>query len=462
MEDAVFTFDTKQMQSAMNTIAESLTGLTKMIEGITTRAGKKVTDGTHKATETTKKKTKEVGNAVKTSVSNFSEGSSKMISMMTKKLIGLAAAYVSLKAVMQHIPEIGKTFQHAGDIIMRNLLWPLRKLLIPMLQKILDWTREHRAMFVRWGTYIANAFRTVYQIVQGVIGLVKTFVDSFMKTFENIFGKVTGGMESTVNIIMFKLTALFMYVMELLKPWAETLGKMVATLTKYFSSLWDGIKEGMGNMSKPMEDMISMLQRLWQVQSDLIDSSGALASGFRVVGNIVGGVVNTAVVLLAQSFDILGQAISGATKMYLLWQASREEDTEKYRSLLAEAKKADEEFLERSKNRWSQWWSDMKKMGVNVGDIVTQNTPEDQARLEKEAEEKIKQIQLKVKEKKAEIAKERLTKVESSVKMSDIHITVRNLTDVKTIGKDLAGSIEYSLKNSLRKNLNDAQEGVAH
>ena len=462
MEDAVFTFDTKSMKTAMDSISTSLSGLKDMIENMTTSVGKKTKKGIDDVTSGTKKKTKEIGTSLKTSVSNFSEGSSQMLSMVAKKVMGLAAAYLSLRSVMKGVPEIGRVFSHAGDIITRSLFWPLRKVLLPLLQKILDWTRDHRVMFVKWGTMIANAFRAVYQIVLGVIKLVKTFVDSFMRTFEGLFGKITGRMSDTLNIIMFKLTAVFMYVMELIRPLIETLGANIAKITYLFSELWEGFKESMKGLTPALEDLFSSMNKLLGVEGDLIEKGGAIVAGFRIMGNVIGEVLMTAIAILAQTFDTLGYSIGRATKQYLLWRAARSDNNAEFIRLFKEMGKAEEEYNKSTQDRWASWWKNTKDIGGNIKRASTGASIEDE-----EAEEAGKKAIKIEKEKIIKFKKEHpfipgAKSSESTIKMSPISITVTNLTDTKTVGKDIANSISYSLERELKTKLDRADSGVAH
>ena len=438
MEDAVFTFDTKSMKTAMDNISTSLSGLKGMIENMTTSVGKKTKKGIDDVTTGTKEKTKEIGTSLKTSVSNFSEGSSEMLSMVTKKVMGLATAYLSLRSVMKGVPEIGRVFSHAGDIITRSLFWPLRKQLLPLLQKILDWTRDHRVMFVKWGTMIANAFRSVYQIVLGVIKLVKTFVDSFMRTFEGLFGKITGRMSDTLNIIMFKLTAVFMYVLELIRPLIETLGSMIAKITYLFTGLWEGVKMGMKGLTPALEDLFKAMNMLGVAEGDLISKNGLIYKSFKNIGMVIGGIVISAIMALAQAYDTLGAAVARTTLLFKMWKAK---DNEKeYSALKEERETLKQEIRDRTSERASNWAKLMKDLGKSLKENTLED-PEEDARIEKAGADQIRKIKKQIKKFKEEhpvAYKEKETtpvpmkaRRESAVKKAPVPMKARGESAVK-------------------------------
>jgi len=121
---------------------------------------------------TTEKSTQKISKGVSISAMSF-----------LKINAALSFAKMGISKLMSNIPEIGQTFKIAGDVITRNFLWPLRQQLMPYLQKFLNWVRDHRAMFVRWGAVLVNVFQVVVQGVKSAINILKPFYEAAVKLF---------------------------------------------------------------------------------------------------------------------------------------------------------------------------------------------------------------------------------------------------------------------------------------
>lgn len=87
----------------------------------------------------------------------FGDSSAKMSNAVTAGILkagavvgALVGTFKGLGNVLKRMPEIGQVFGVAKDIFFKNFLFPIRKELLPLLQQLLDWVRDNRAMFVRW------------------------------------------------------------------------------------------------------------------------------------------------------------------------------------------------------------------------------------------------------------------------------------------------------------------------
>lgn len=191
------------------------------------------------------------------------------------KGIGRAIGGVFSK-ISNAVPEIGQTFNIVSDIFLRNLLFPLRKFLIPMLQKILDWTRKHRAMFLRWGQFVVNIFKTIITTVKGVINLFKTLFDSFREGIAGVFGEAPKNIEKTLNVFMFKMTVVVQYIIELLKPLMKVLGTVWAKIVEIGKEFSVGWMEGLQSVFK-FSDAVEKLKTSFAGLSEAFEKLGLSA-----------------------------------------------------------------------------------------------------------------------------------------------------------------------------------------
>jgi hypothetical protein len=156
---------------------------------------------------------------------------------MTRRLLAVGGAILGLRAgfrsMMQNIPEIGQAFKIAGDIFTKNFFWPLRQAVMPLLMKMLDWVRTHRATFVKWGAAVVSVFRMAASVVRGVYDILTKIVGSLGPSFRNLF---KGGIADFLNLMSLKLA----FVMQLIVGLIE---KVVSGFGKGLGGAWDKIKD---------------------------------------------------------------------------------------------------------------------------------------------------------------------------------------------------------------------------
>jgi len=223
--DVAFGFDPRPFLKGLGQVTKGLEGLTKKTASI---AGQMV------------KKFLLVGIAVK----GF------------QKLIG---------EVRQHAPEIGQSFSIATDIIAKNFLMPLRRFLLPILQKMLNWVRDHRTAFVRWGSVLVN-------VVRGAIGVVKSLYDFFVRlinivgpAFKNIFGS---SFADFLNLLAAKFAVIAAFLGRLvegaIRGLATHLGEIVGHLKEIFENLLSifGSGEGLAKLIENIGGLISSVVEL--------------------------------------------------------------------------------------------------------------------------------------------------------------------------------------------------------
>lgn len=159
---------------------------------------------------------------------------------------GIAAGVGLIKTALNNIPEIGTSFEAAGKIITRNLLWPLRQMLIPLLQKMLNWVRDNRSMFVKWGIVIANIFKVLKTGFEIAFRIGKTFFDAFSKTVMKIFNATGMSITDFINLMLFKIAFLLLWLEIKLRPFIKFLSETINSVVTFITDLAKAIAKGFG------------------------------------------------------------------------------------------------------------------------------------------------------------------------------------------------------------------------
>lgn len=256
---------------------------------------------------------------------------SKGIMSATAK-IGLLVK--GFQSVMKNMPEIGQAFKIAGDIMSKEFFFPIRQQIMPYLQKMLDWVRDHRALFAKWGQAVADVLKTVidvgktlYNTLKDVVkiltnslqkGLGTSFksLDEFVSVLQVKIAFVTLLIGDVIKAMFEKMSPTFEYIVEkgaevlnfftdLASSWVS-LNKDGASLSTVFDklySIWDkivrvvgealtgfieGLVEPMKNLMTPVDNMCDSFNRLLSVFGD--DNSG-IKGVFSWLGNFAGNIL---------------------------------------------------------------------------------------------------------------------------------------------------------------------------
>jgi hypothetical protein len=178
-----------------------------------------------------------------------------LVKVEALKIIGRSA----LGTVKEFLPELGKTFNIAKDIFFKNFLWPLRQAIAPYLQKLLDWVRDNRTVFVKWGAVVANIFKVVVSIVKDLWGVLV----SVAKAIAPI---VKGDISAFVNLLLTKVAVL------------------VAWIAGGISSLISAVK---GPVGEVLLDIAALAKNVWDFVSGLFkanDHAKSMATFFKDIG----------------------------------------------------------------------------------------------------------------------------------------------------------------------------------
>lgn len=239
-EDYKFTFDTKDFEKAVKHISSGMDTMVKNSQHKTANMSKSVAAGMAK------------------------------FAVMATAIV--SAFKYAFSAIKQNIPELGVTASIASKIIMKNLLNPLRKELIPHLQKMLQWVMKNRTEFVKFGAILVNVFKFIKQVITTVAHLFQPIINQIRNLVKSIFGDTGKTISETINLIIFKLTALFIGVEAILKPTMELLGRLVGLVIEKAKGFWKGFFEGFSSVSKNM-DLLGQFNDLLKSVIDLLGGS---------------------------------------------------------------------------------------------------------------------------------------------------------------------------------------------
>lgn len=447
MDDFVFTFDVNPFMSAIDQISKGFEVLKESVKGFDHTSKQEADQAASHTAKVVKNNTKELKKHTEVSISNFSDNASKMINKLITRIAALGSAYLGFRALLKYIPEIGTAFQSMSKIFLNNFLWPLRQYLLPLLQKMLGWVRDNRAMFAKWGTVLVNAFKTVHEIVKGLFGVVKSFLSGFSDTFKRLFGTTVKSISDIINILMFKITVVAQFLISVLKPVFEKIGEWVAVAVKAISQFVKGISQGFGKITEPFGLIRDLLRDIVTDLSGSTEKTMNWAEGFRKAGLIVGGVLRTLVSGVTEAIDVmymLMQTLSQAIKFTSMFFSGA--SAEDFKKQWKEAGNIYGKFFDRMKN----YGKDVAKTWENIGE--NWNLPKDRIT---EKETVITTNPIKEVNKKGNI-------INSNVKVGDVRVYVTTPDKAEEVGRKVGKGLSSSIYLQMKKNSNDAMLGVSN
>lgn len=166
-------------------------------------------------------------NKMETSATNVAKGVSRGFNRIIAKIGIAAGAFFSLRTAINNMPEIGKAFGIAKDTILKNLLFPIRKQLMPLLQGLLDWTRDNRTLFVKWGQAIAGVLKSAINGFKQFLGFMKRVGGGALDFINRIFDSSIGSFSELINVAIFKIATAVEFFKALMAPLGELLGPLV-------------------------------------------------------------------------------------------------------------------------------------------------------------------------------------------------------------------------------------------
>lgn len=296
-------------------------------------------------------KTKEKGEKVNKTTEGMSSFMVAKGTIIANMMMG--AFNKAFNFIKTGLPEIGQSMSIASGIIQRNLLGPLRKEMAPMLQSMLNWVRDHRAMFVRWGGTLVNIFRAVVVVIKGFINMGKALIAPIAEKMKSLFGGVAGGISDVFNIVLFKITAVVMFLQVEFTPLITKIGALIAWTIGLASEFFQGFSDGISGITGPLMDLLNQLQSLLDLLTLSDGQTNILYVTFKALGDFIGTVLYTAISALAQVIDSLVFAIERIVDGVKWAKAALTGTSEEADAIARRIVERDKAFTERAKQRGS-------------------------------------------------------------------------------------------------------------
>lgn len=310
--------------------------------------------GFQKAVDQMLKSVSSMGSKLDKFGSTMQKSVSKGIVSATAK-IGLLVK--GFKSVMKNMPEIGQAFKIAGDIMSKEFFFPIRQQVMPYLQKMLDWVRDHRTLFAKWGQAVADVLKTVINVGKTLYSTLKDVVkiltdslqkglgtnfkslDEFISVLQVKISFVTLLVGDAVKAMLEKITPTFEFVTEkgteilgffgdLVSSWLNlnnegtslqtVLSKLWDVIDKIVNIIGDGLSGFFGSLIQPLKNIMTPLDNIVESFNKLLGVFGDDTSGIKGVfswlGNFTGNVLLVAFEGLAWSIETVVDGIMTLSK----------------------------------------------------------------------------------------------------------------------------------------------------
>lgn len=248
MEDeARFPFDVKGFQKAVNQMSESIS--------------------------TMETKLNKFGSTMQKSVSKGIMFAATKIGLLIK----------GFKSMMKNMPEIGQAFKIAGDVINKEFFFPIRQQIMPYLQKMLDWTRDHRVLFAKWGQAVADVLKTVINVGKTLWNTLKDVTEILTNSLQRGFGTSFKSLDEFISVLQVKIAFVTLLIGDAIKemfnkisPTFEFIIEKGSEILEFFTSLassWLSLN-GNGN------SLVTVLDKVYQVFDKIVHVIGDSLTGF--------------------------------------------------------------------------------------------------------------------------------------------------------------------------------------
>jgi len=235
--------------------------------------------------------------------------------------VKIAGAMVKsfISTVREQVPEIGMAFGIAKEIALKNFLWPLRQALAPFLQKMLDWVRDHRALFVKWGQTVANVFSVAMGFAKNLWGILKSLFDMLWTVVKKFVG---GDIGNAITLVFGKIAIAGEFIkgifdkivhnkdfLEFVNGLADLVKGALDLVLGVLKAFGKGIAESsLKDAMTPINGIVSALNGLFKSLNDLMKTGGG-DGFFTWIGRNFGNSVQQSLLTIAYAIEIVVDAL---------------------------------------------------------------------------------------------------------------------------------------------------------
>ena len=200
------------------------------------------------------------------------------------------------QGIMDAIPAMGQTFDMAKQVIIRNIAMPIAQTVMPLLVQMMNWVRDNRLQFVRFGVAVLEGFQMVWGVVKGFFDLVKIGFNAFNKSIGGVqisFDKVM----KFFQLVMFKVSTLIAFILILLEPIIEKLGAAFGNIYyKAIKPFIDGLMNAFNErITGSVRKFAGLLDNLATIFLNLTGVLDGTEGSFYNLGNTIGGMLFDAI-----------------------------------------------------------------------------------------------------------------------------------------------------------------------
>ena len=230
-------------------------------------------------------------NQMSNSVSSIETKLNKFGSTMQKSVskgIMFAAAKIGLlvkgfKSMMKNMPEIGQAFKIAGDIMSKEFFFPIRQLIMPYLQKMLDWVRDHRTLFAKWGQAVADSLKIVINVGKTLWNTLKDVVGILTNSLQKGLGTSFKSLDEFISVLQVKLAFVTLFIGDAIKamvekiaPTFEYIVEKGSEILRFFASL----ASSWLTLNSNGDSLATVLDKVYQVFDKIVHVVGDSLAGF--------------------------------------------------------------------------------------------------------------------------------------------------------------------------------------
>lgn len=248
MEDEVkFPFDVKNFQKAVDQMSKSISSM--------------------------EAKLNKFGGTMQKSVSKGIMSATAKIGLLVK----------GFKSMMKNMPEIGQAFKIAGDIANKEFFFPIRQQIMPYLQKMLDWTRDHRALFAKWGQAVADVLKTIIDVGKTLWNTLKDVVKILTDSLQKGLGTSFKSLDEFISVLQVKIAFMTLLIGDVIKemvekisPTFEYIVEKGSEILRFFASL----ASSWFTLNSNGDSLVTVLDKVYQVFDKITHVVGDSLTGF--------------------------------------------------------------------------------------------------------------------------------------------------------------------------------------
>ena len=230
-------------------------------------------------------------NQMSNSISSMETKLNKFGSTMQKSVskgIMFAAAKIGLlvkgfKSIMKNMPEIGQSFKIAGDIMSKEFFFPIRQQIMPYLQRMLDWVRDHRTLFTKWGQAVADVLKIVIDVGKTLWNTLKDVVEILTNSLQKGLGTSFKSLDEFMSVLQVKIAFVTLLIGDAIKAMAEKTAPIFEYIIEKGSEIlrfFVDLSSSWLNLNGNGDSLITVLDKVYQVSDKIVHVVGNSLAGF--------------------------------------------------------------------------------------------------------------------------------------------------------------------------------------